>query len=1422
MVFSLLMLPCFVLLSLGGVEAAEPERIVVASGDGFEPLMFLNVDGEPDGVYAELWELWSEKTGVEVELRLMEWSQAIPALLAGRVDAVDGVSYTPERAEFLDFSLPHGDMQSYIFFHESIGAVRRLSDLAGFPVGVIKGSYQEDYLRKEAPEVRPVAFANYEEMVHAAIGDHLRAFVGEEPMISFLFAKHGRRVTFRRTEAPFFASDLHIAVRKGETELLSLIKRGQKSITEQECQQIWDAWSGVSLASQFPWRWLMLGAGGVFLVVVLLFILNAQLRRKIAKATQTLCESEELAKASLNATNDMVYLADADGNLLTVNDNAALNFNKTPEEMIGTNIFSYFPPDQARSRKEYGDMVIRSGKPICFQDERQGRSFNITIYPTFDSKGTVDRFAVFVTDITERKKAEDALQFLSNITEQVSDSVIATDLDYKITYTNDAFEKLYGYRGQEVLGRTPEMFNNSAEAKKIQKDIYKKVSVGQRWTGEYENIRKDGSKFICDMTIFPLADKQGQTIGYTGIQRDVTGARQAEAAMERQQYYLEKAQEMGSIGTWELDIEKNVLVWTDESYRIFGIPVGTELTYEIFLNCVHPDDRQYVDSQWKAAQSGKPYDIEHRIIASGEIKWVREKAELQFDDKGKCIRGTGFTQDITEHREVEEALKTSEEQFRLAVLESPFPIMIHADDGEVLQISKVWTELTGYTSEDIPTLSDWTERAYGERKEIIKSRIDKIFDYDKKVDEGEYFITSKDGNKLIWDFSSAPLGRLPDGRCLVISIAMDVTERRRMEETVQSIFKGMAQVTGEDYFKCLVKYLARATGFKYVLLGQLSGSKSDYIKTAAVWSGEDFGDNFKYDLAGTPCEQVVGQSFCIYPENIQQLFSGDKLLVEMGVESYCGIPLFDSDGKPLGVLALFDDKPMEGLSLTEPILKIFATRAAVEFERVHSEEERENLAKFPSENPNPVLRISKEGEIKYANEASRPVLETWERKVGQILPAECAKRITDVFRTGKVTNFEFECNNGSVFSVTLSPVEGTDYANAYGHDITDRRQSEKALRHSEERFRLFYERSPLSYQSLDSRGCFIEVNPAWLELLGYSKDEVQGRSFADFLVPDDKKLFKERFLRFKSAGKTRGSQFEMLKKDGSRVIVEIDGKIGYDADGRFKQAHCVLHDITARKQAEKEIQRYQAHLEDEVVKRTKHIHELERQRTESEKLAATGRMAARIAHEINNPLAAIKGSFAVMKSAVKKDHPRYKFMTLIDSEIDRIARIIRQMYSLYKPQAVNMQKSKVNRCIGQVISLLKTSTLERKVTIDFKEDRAAEHVELPDDMLRQVMYNLIQNAIDASDEGGVVRVNASRLDGSLTISVKDSGDGIPEDIQADIFEPFFTTKEDQTKSGLGMGLSVCKSLAEAMGGKIDFETNKGKGTTFNVVLPIIE
>jgi len=178
-------------------------------------------------------------------------------------------------------------------------------------------------------------------------------------------------------------------------------------------------------------------------------------------------------------------------------------------------------------------------------------------------------------------------------------------------------------------------------------------TVGLQDGGVLRWIRATGRAFF---------DEAGQAIRFIGTVQDITERQQTEEDLRR-------AQEVAGIGSWRLDVQKNTLTWSDETRRIFGAPGGTLLTYETFLSNVHPDDREYVDTKWKAALRGGGYDIEHRIIVDGTVKWVKEKAYLEFAENGSLLGGFGITQDITERRLVLEEIRRAKEGLERRVVE---------------------------------------------------------------------------------------------------------------------------------------------------------------------------------------------------------------------------------------------------------------------------------------------------------------------------------------------------------------------------------------------------------------------------------------------------------------------------------------------------------------------------------------------------------------------------------------------------------------------------------------------------------------------------------------------------------------------------------------------------------------------------------
>jgi len=177
--------------------------------------------------------------------------------------------------------------------------------------------------------------------------------------------------------------------------------------------------------------------------------------------------------------------------------------------------------------------------------------------------------------------------------------------------------------------------------------------------------------------------------------------KQAKQALLEREQDLNRAQAVAHIGSWRLDVRRNQLLWSDETHRIFGIPGGTPMTYETFLSSVHPEDREYVDQKWTAALCGEPYDIEHRIIAGDEVKWIRERAEMEFDSQGLLEGGFGTAQDITEMKIMQEALRQSEANYRTLVESAPDGVASLDAEGRIASCNEALCNLLGYTVEEV-------------------------------------------------------------------------------------------------------------------------------------------------------------------------------------------------------------------------------------------------------------------------------------------------------------------------------------------------------------------------------------------------------------------------------------------------------------------------------------------------------------------------------------------------------------------------------------------------------------------------------------------------------------------------------------------------------------------------------------------------
>jgi len=208
-------------------------------------------------------------------------------------------------------------------------------------------------------------------------------------------------------------------------------------------------------------------------------------------------------------------------------------------------------------------------------------------------------------------------------------------------------------------------------------------------------------------------------VGYVGDVLRTARAKAEEQArqLRESQQDLNRAQAVAHTGSWRLDVRRNELTWSDEVHRMFGVPKETPLTYESFLAFIHPDDRQYVDTKWKAALAGEKYDIEHRIVVDDRIKWVRERANLEFDKDGTLLGGFGTVTDITARKQMEEELRKSRDELEKRVEErtaelraaslyarglleaSPDPLVTISPDGKITDVNVATAMVTGLMRE---------------------------------------------------------------------------------------------------------------------------------------------------------------------------------------------------------------------------------------------------------------------------------------------------------------------------------------------------------------------------------------------------------------------------------------------------------------------------------------------------------------------------------------------------------------------------------------------------------------------------------------------------------------------------------------------------------------------------------------------------
>ncbi|MEL7561519.1 MASE3 domain-containing protein [Dehalogenimonas sp. 4OHTPN] len=533
--------------------------------------------------------------------------------------------------------------------------------------------------------------------------------------------------------------------------------------------------------------------------------------------------------------------------------------------------------------------------------------------------------------------------------------------------------------------------------------------------------RHSRCKVAALMDFFTRFANMISEMGYNNLKlaKAITDQRQAIQRLAETKTDLDRAQDVAHVGSWRMDVRRNVLEWSGENYRIFGIPAGTPLTYETFLSTIHPEDRQYVDAKWQAGLRGEPYDIEHRLLVGGREKWVREKAYLEFDEDGSVIGGFGITHDITDRKELEANLTRAAMEWQATFDSITDVIMLLDRHHKIIRTNRAFE-----TTFHIPA-----------SEAVGKHCHDIVHGLGMAPGFCPHSRTMSCAGSAREEFFEPKLGiyieatTLPtfnsEGECSgSVHIIKNIHERKTAETEREDLLRQvenqrlLLETTLEQFPSGVV---IRNTAGELVMgneevrriFGQLPQNIAEFDASCCYRK-----DGTHFKTADWPMNRTV--------------VSGEVILNEE-------IEIIKPDGEHLTVLT--STGPVRDVN-DETIAHVGVFRDITE--RKLTERRLEILSRFPAENPNPVMRVDPHGTILYVNPASRYVLNCWSTTVQHRLPEDLCVLVRESLNSGFDQHVEVQCGD-RVFAFSITPVTEFRYVNLYGRDITERKQAEQAL-----------------------------------------------------------------------------------------------------------------------------------------------------------------------------------------------------------------------------------------------------------------------------------------------------------------------------------------------------------------------------------------
>lgn len=553
----IVLISCCLCCSLPSISVAGPERIRVVMDNNYPPFVFKDNAGNPQGSQIDLWRLWEKKTGVKVEITLMDWAAAQRRLQADEFDVIDKIAITEQRSKIYDFSAPFSKIDVSAFFMQDISGITDVASLKGFAIGVQRGDSAVEFLNGNGV-YNLVQFNNYEEIVLAAKEHKVNVMVMDKAPALYFLHKHDMLHNFKQS-APLTVITLHRAVRKGNTELLSTVEDGFRLITPDELKKIETKWYGASLGGRIPVVSILAGAGALCLLVLVLFVWNRSLNKAVNTRTAELQAAKQRFQAIYNFVNDAIFIHDVEsGAIVDVNQRMCEMFGCSKEQAITLPVDAFSAGTSPYSQSEAVAWMSKAaqGESQIFEwlaKTISGEQFWVEVNMRRARIGLEDRILVTSRDISERKEVEEALreseERLRVIFEASESGIILVNPQGVIDFANRRMSEMCGMPHDELIG-TPYSALLCEEEKIVADERMFQLIRGEikSVVTERHYLRKDGTDFWGYLSGRRLENPDGTLRSLVGVISDITERKKAEEErlnLERQLLHSQKLESLG-------------------------------------------------------------------------------------------------------------------------------------------------------------------------------------------------------------------------------------------------------------------------------------------------------------------------------------------------------------------------------------------------------------------------------------------------------------------------------------------------------------------------------------------------------------------------------------------------------------------------------------------------------------------------------------------------------------------------------------------------------------------------------------------------------------------------------------------------------------------------------------------------------------